>query len=93
MNRRGQCRDLRACLAFKRCGQLADQIRLDQGFIALKVDDHFLVRPTELFCHLADPFGPTLMVRAGDQRRHSKALYGSNDPLIIGRNKDLATRL
>jgi hypothetical protein len=89
MNRCRQRRDLRPCLAFKRCDQLADEIWLDQGFIALKVDDQFLVRPTLSFCHFTDSFGPTLMVLAGHQRGHSKVRYGSNDPVIVCRNKDL----
>ena len=89
----GQSGDLGGFLAGQGIGQLANQIRLHEGFIALQVDHEGVIRPIQRVRHLGDALGPAAVVLASHDGGHGEIGHRPGDAGIIGRNVNLAARL
>jgi hypothetical protein len=69
--------------------RLDDELRFDQRFVALHIDDDGVAGPATLLHHLGQPVGTRRMVAARHQRGHSCASAAAPDFRMIGRHPDL----
>ena len=81
-------RDRRIRVLLELFGDAANQRRLEQGLVALHIDDNGVVGEPERRRGFGEPIGPRRMVAPGEHGLDAMRSRCSADALIVGRDRD-----